>query len=168
MSINRKVNVIDLIFLVSIIFGISGFLLVRAEKTSLNKIIKGKEKIAIEVFLPDVFLESQNTRNSIFTIGEKTAITIRNRPYTNLPVIKKEIKPKLAIIEDKLGTYKTIIDPTKVNISDFFITLSDIALRTDDGYVIGGNKIKIGNQIELEGFNYRLPGKVINIYPLNE
>lgn len=163
---NKKINLFDILTLLTIIFSITGYLFAKAEKTGLNKIIEGKEKIAIELLVPDVNTGSSDIKNDIFKVGDKTAITIRNRPYTKLEIIKSEFKPKLLIIPDLHGSFKTPLDPTRANIKDYTVTLADEALKTQDGYVIGGNKIKIGNQIELEGFNYRLNGKVINLYPL--
>ena len=160
-----KLNFLDLLVIFTILFSITGYLLAKAEKTQLNKIIEGKENIAIEVLLPDVFSENSD----LFMIGDKSAITIRNRPYTKLKIIKTQSNPKQIIIPAvSNSSYKTISDPTKSNVKDYTVTLTDEALITADGYVIGGNKIKIGNQIELEGFNYRLNGKVINVYPLDK
>lgn len=162
-NIQIKLNFLDLLIICTILFSITGYLLAKAEKTQLNKIIEGKESIAIEVLIPDVFSESTD----LFMIGDKSAITIRNRPYTKLKIIKTELTPKQAVIPVSSGSlYKIIPDPTKLNIKDYIVTLTDEALVTGDGYVIGGNKIKIGNQIELEGFNYRLNGKVINVVPV--
>lgn len=161
---NNKLNLFDFLFLLTIIFSTTGFIIAKAEKSPLNKIIEGKERIAIEVLIPDVF----SSTNDYFKTGGKSAITIRNRPYTKLSIIKAESKPKLTVIPNGPGAFKTITDPAKPDVKDYIVTLSDTALKTEDGYVIGGNKIKIGNQIELEGFNYRLNGKVINIYTLND
>lgn len=162
-NIQIKLNFLDLLIICTILFSITGYLLAKAEKTQLNKIIEGKESIAIEVLIPDVFSESTD----LFMIGDKSAITIRNRPYTKLKIIKTELTPKQTVIPVLSGSlYKIIPDPTKLNIKDYIVTLTDEALVTGDGYVIGGNKIKIGNQIELEGFNYRLNGKVINVVPV--
>ncbi len=162
-SKKRKLNFLDLLLIITVLFSISGFILAKAEKTGLNKVIEGQESIAIEILLPDVYLQEMT---AFFKVGEKSAITIRNRPYTKLNIIKTDSKPKQLVIPSLSGTYKTINDPTKPNVRDYFVTLSDIALKTNDGYVIGGNKIKTGNQVELEGFNYRLNGKVINVYGL--
>lgn len=161
---NKKPNLLDLLIVLSLILSISGYICARAEKIPLNKIIQGKENIAIEVLIPDVFSRLSN----IFESAQESAITIRNRPYTKLKIIQTESKPKLIVVPTLSGSYKTINDPTRTSVKDYLITLSDIAIKTNDGYVIGGNKIKIGNQIELEGFNYRLNGKVTNIYPLKE
>lgn len=160
-----KFNFLDLLIVLTILFSITGYMLAKAQRTQLNKIIQGKENIAIEVLLPDIF--SENT--DLFMTGDKSAITIRNRPYTKLKILTTSSSPKQITIPVLSGSsYKTISDPTKLNVKDYIITLTDEALATEDGYVIGGNKIKIGNQVELEGFNYRLSGKVINVYPLNK
>ena len=160
-----KLNFLDLLIICTILFSITGYLLAKAEKTQLNKIIEGRGNIAIEVLIPDVLSENMN----LFITGENSAITIRNRPYTKLKIIKVNSNPKQVIIPVISGSsYKTIPDPTKANVKDYTVTLTDEALITNDGYVIGGNKIKIGNPVELEGFNYRLNGKVINIYPLDK
>lgn len=159
-----KINFIDLFILLTIIFSTTGFIIAKAEKSPINKIIEGKEKVAIEVLIHDIRASKEN----LFKVGSKTAITVRNKPCTKLEIIKIEERPKLAIAYDRTGTYKPIPDPNKFDFQDFIVTISDTAFKTKDGYVIGNNKIKIGNKVELEGFNYRLPGEVVNIYSIKE
>jgi len=163
-----KINLLDLFILLCIFFSITGYILARAEKTSLNKVIEGKEKIGIEVYIPDVHQSDPKYAKELFKTGDKSAITIRNRPYTQLEIIKTETKQKTALLPNLSGSFKVIDDPTKNHIKDYYVTLADTALKTKDGFVIGGNKIKIGNPVELEGFNYRLNGKVIDIYSIEE
>ena len=158
-----KLNLLDLIIVLTILFSITGYLFAKAQKTGLDKVIEGKENIAIEVLIPDVFSE----KTDLFTTNDKSAITIRNRPYTKLKILSASSGPKQIVIPVLSGSsFKVIPDPTRTNVKDYTVTLTDEALKTQDGYVIGGNKIKIGNQIELEGFDYRLSGKIINLYPL--
>ena len=66
---NKKLNLFDVLLLLTVIFSISGYLFARAEKTGLNKVIEGKEKIAIELLIPDVNLGSLDSKNDIFKIG---------------------------------------------------------------------------------------------------
>ncbi|MBI2995335.1 MAG: DUF4330 domain-containing protein [Candidatus Melainabacteria bacterium] len=158
-----KINILDLLLVLTVAFSVSGYLFSKAEKVGINKVIEDKENIAIEVLLADV----SSLNGNFFKANEEAAITIRNRPYTKLKIIKVEEKKKLITIPDFKGSYKVVEDPARINIRDCHVTLADTALKTKDGYVVGGNKIKIGNQIELEGFNYRLSGKVINVYPIS-
>ena len=58
----------------------------------------------------------------------------------------------------------TIIeDPSMENLYDIMITLTDTAKITKDGAVVGGNKIKIGLPITLEGKDYKFNGTVSNV-----
>ena len=164
MKTKLKVNLFDLLLLLTIVLSTTGFLTAQTEKNSLNKIITRKQKIAVKVYVSDVPIRN----NQLFQVGDEVFITIRNKPYTKLEIIKVEERPKLALSFDRTGTYKAIPDPTKLDFTDYLITISDTALKTKDGYVVEGNKIKIGNQLELESFNFRLNGKIIDILPFKE
>lgn len=100
-----------------------------------------------------------------FVAGEKSFITIRNVPYTELEITDVKYAPKKYIIEvpNPKTPFMLIDDPTQPFQYDFIITLKDSAKITNDGAVVGGNKIKIGMPIVLEGLNYRLGGTVSNI-----
>lgn len=47
------------------------------------------------------------------------------------------------------------------------MTLQDRAKITDDGAVVGGNKVKIGIPVVLEGKNYKLTGVISNVQYVN-
>ena len=54
-------------------------------------------------------------------------------------------------------------DFSQLYMYDYIIKLQDMAKITKDGAVVGGNKIKIGIPIVLEGFNYRVNGTISNV-----
>jgi translation elongation factor EF-Tu-like GTPase len=54
-------------------------------------------------------------------------------------------------------------DPASPIAQDFEVTVTDTADVTKDGYVVRGNKLKVGNIVELEGFKYRAQGVVSDI-----
>ena len=60
-------------------------------------------------------------------------------------------------------TTRPLPDPAVPHAHDFIITVQDEADATKDGFVIRGNKVKIGNLVELEGFKYRAQGVVVDI-----
>lgn len=160
----KKFNLIDFLILLTILLSFTGCCINKLGKGNLNKVIQDKETIAIDVLLQEVYTTAKN----LISAGEKTSITIRNRPHASLDIIATKALPKTFVLALPNGSPKTINDPTKNNVADYIITLKDFAIKTEDGYVIGGKKIKIGNPVELEGFNYRLHGKIINIYPLKD
>ena len=61
-------------------------------------------------------------------------------------------------------------DPSQANMYDLVVTLSDTAKITKDGAVVGGNKIKMGLPITLEGKDYKFNGTVsdLKIMPVTD
>ena len=98
---------------------------------------------------------------------EKTFISIRNVPYSDLMITSvKAEKRKIVLPVLNTRNTKTVIvveDVSQPNVYDAIVTLKDTAKITKDGAVVGGNKIKIGLPITLEGADYRLNGTVSNI-----
>ena len=105
-----------------------------------------------------------------FKIGEESFITIRNVPYTKLQIIDVASSPKKTIlpVNNPQQPFIVIDDYSQPFQFDFVVTLIDDAKITKDGPVVGGNKIKIGLPIVLEGFNYRIGGSISNVQVLED
>ena len=54
-------------------------------------------------------------------------------------------------------------DVSQANMYDITVTLTDTAKITKDGAVVGGNKIKMGLPITLEGKDYKFNGTVSDL-----
>ena len=71
-----------------------------------------------------------------------------------------------------LNSKKVVVveDPSQANVYDLVVTLSDVAKITKDGAVVGGNKIKMGLPITLEGKDYKFNGTVsdLKIMPVTD
>ena len=158
----NKINFLDFIVFLTVLLSLIGFVFANNGKAQINKVIQGKEIVAIEIYLSDVVSDKKD----IFMTGDETSLTVRNRPTAKLKIIQVKTEPKQVVIPFPGPIYKVVDDPTRANTKNYTVILSDEALKTSDGYILSGNKIKIGNQIELEGFNYRLSGKVTDIYPI--
>ena len=75
------------------------------------------------------------------------------------------------LYEMKVRSFKSFIlvdDPASNNLYDITVTLKDTAKITKDGAVVGGNKVKIGLPITLEGKDYKFNGTVSNIQLAHE
>ena len=59
-------------------------------------------------------------------------------------------------------------DVSQANMYDITVTLTDTAKITKDGAVVGGNKIKIGLPITLEGKDYKFNGTVSDLTVMPE
>lgn len=158
---NSRINAFDFGLLAVLLMCITGFILARAGHAGVNKVIEGTGKIGI-----DVFLTGLKTKDvDLFKVGEKSAVTIRNQPVQPPMIIAKvEHNQKLVSFLSIDGKKALALpDPANPIAYDYLVTVVDEAEQTPDGYVVHGNKIKVGNQIELEGFKYRVQGVVVDI-----
>lgn len=159
----KKLKLFDYIIIVAIISVLVVGLLAYLGKNKFSKSpVEATKKVAFQVMLRSVSI----TDNQMpFVVGEESFITIRNVPYTKLQIIDVAFQPKKAMIPVNNPKEPFIImdDYSLPYQFDFVITLIDDAKITSDGAVVGGNKLKIGLPIVLEGFNYRIGGTVSNV-----
>lgn len=159
-----RLNALDFSILVVILLSVIGFGLARAGYAGVDKIITGQAKVAIDVYL--VGFKTQDT--DLFKVGEKSSLTIRNQPvYPPMTIMNvKHWQKQTAFLSPDGKKAIAFPDPSQPLAHDFLVTVSDEAEVTPDGYVIRGNKIKVGNQVELESFKYRVQGVVVDIRPI--
>lgn len=162
----RKLNLIDSAVLVTLLLCAAGFGLAKAGHAGVDKVVQGVNKVAI-----DVSITGLKTKDvDIFKVGEPCSITIRNQPVQPpMKILAVQHTPKQVTFLAPDG--KKVLafpDPANPIATDFLVTVGDEAERTADGFVIRGNKIKLGNQIELEGFKYRVQGVVADIKPIQQ
>ncbi len=129
-----------------------------------DKQIEAQTTIGFQVFLRGVTLTGPE---SPINPGEKTFITIRNVPYTDLKVLDAKIDTKKTIMPNTRGgkePFVMIDDASQAFLYDMIVTLIDENAKiTKDGAVVGGNKIKIGLPVTLEGPSYKLNGTVSDV-----
>lgn len=158
-----KINVLDLIIVIFVILGIAGIYLVKSGKflTSSN-VNLGTKEVQFDAVVRGIKLSSDK---ELFKAGDKSFITIRNVPYTKLSIVSvQKTRWQTPIPNPKNpSTVIAVDDPTAQYTYNFLITLKDNAIITPDGAIIGGNKIKIGLPVELEGYNYKFFGIVSDV-----
>jgi hypothetical protein len=157
----RSINAVDAAIIVVILLSLFGLGLARSGHAGVDKVIVGSPHVAI-----DVFITGLKTRDvDLFKVGEPSSITIRNVPVQPpMKITKVEHWPKQVSFLSPDGKKAiAMADPANPIAHDFLVTVVDTAEQTPDGFVIRGNKIKVGNQIELEGFKYRAQGVVADI-----
>lgn len=163
MNFIKKLRPFDIIIvaiiLIAIVVGVFTFL---GKRVTSSKQVEANTQVAIEVFFRGVVVTSSN---SPFKEGEETFITIRNVPYTKLKIKAVKFERKKAIVPtmNMKQQFAVVDDVSSPFQYDFLVTVMDDAKITKDGAVVGGNKIKIGLPVTLEGVDYRLNGVVTNI-----
>lgn len=159
----KNFNLVDVIIVLGVIIAlIVGVFTTKHFRQTADKQIEATSAITFQVFLRGVTVTGEE-----FPIKpqDKTFITIRNVPYTELNVINVSSEERKAAIASAkaIGQYVVIKDPAQPAIFDAVITITDTAKITKDGAVVGGNKIKMGLPVTLEGQNYKFNGTISDV-----
>lgn len=161
----KEVNTTDWIIVGGIVLAlIVGALTFSHFRQTADKQIEATATIGFQVFLRGVTL---TTNESPILPNSETFITIRNVPYTNLKVADVRIDSKKTVMPNPRGgkdPFVMVDDYSQAFLYDMVVTIIvDKAKITKDGAVIGGNKIKIGLPVTLEGPSYKLNGTVSDV-----
>lgn len=155
----KKFSIIDLIIIIGVIIALTiGIFTAKHFRQTADKQIEATSKITFQVFLRGVTVTASEFPIKAF---DRAFITIRNVPYTELEIIEVSSQPRKIYAPNSKLTL--VNDPAQPSVFDAVVTLSDTAKITKDGAVVGGNKIKIGLPITLEGNSYRLNGIISDV-----
>jgi len=164
MNIIKKLRPFDyLIIAIIIIALIVGYMTMTKKRTTSSNQIEATVNVELEVYLRGV---ASTSDEPLFVKGDETFITIRNVPYTKLKI--KEVKfDKRKVMMPSINPKKPYIlvnDDSAPYQFDYLVKVTDDAKITKDGdAVVGGNKVKIGLPITLEGAKYKLNGVISNV-----
>ena len=158
-KIFKKLSPIDLIIVFAVVIAlIVGVLTAKNFRQTADKQIEATSNITFQVFLRGVTFTGEDFP---VKVNDKTFITIRNVPYTELDVINVISQPRKTIAPTTKNTL--VLDPSQPNVFDAVITIKDEAKITKDGAVVGGNKIKMGLPVTLEGKFYKFNGTISDV-----
>jgi hypothetical protein len=96
---------------------------------------------------------------------EKANIVIRNQPAGQVDIIGNNPLPRNVLVPQPDGSVKALPDPrpeTAYSV-DTILTLAGQAQMTETGPVLGGQKVKVGTLIELEGQKYNFNTSTIDV-----
>lgn len=163
----KNIRPFDLIVIVGMIIAVAvGFLTFKNVRQTADKQIETTSPVVFDVFLRGITMTGAEIP---IKAGTETFISIRNVPYSNLEIVnvkterKKTLLPVLSTAKSAAKNVLVVDDVAQANLYDIVVTLTDTAKITKDGAVVGGNKIKMGLPITLEGVDYRFNGTVSNI-----
>lgn len=164
----KKHLLVDIIIVLLILAALGvGYFTYKHFRQTADKQIEKTSKIAFQVFLRGVTITG---KENPVKVGDKTFISIRNVPYTDLKVVNSIIDTKKVVMPNPAGNppFTLVQDFSQIFMYDIIVTVEDNAKITKDGAVVGGNKIKIGLPITLEGKDYKFNGTVSSVEILPE
>lgn len=155
----KKISIVDLIIVAGVFAALLvGICTAKHFRQTADKQIEATSQITFQVFLRGVTVTGDS-----FPIksSDKTFITIRNVPYTELKVIDVKSEPRRTFSPVTKNTL--VPDPAQPALFDAVVTITDVAKITKDGAVVGGNKIKMGLPVTLEGKKYKFNGTISDL-----
>lgn len=144
------------------------FLLPGNSGTSLAQIGNALQPVEVDAIVrgltvrdPEAFIQSMQESG-------KTNIVIRNQPAGEIKILKVQPLERTVTVPQPDGSVVAAPDPRPEldYTADMILTLGGEARSTEDGVVIGNNKIKVGTPLELEGKLYRFNASVIGVRSL--
>lgn len=160
----KKFGLVDLIIVTGVIIALLvGVYTAKHFRQTADKQIEATSPITFQVFLRGVTVTGEE-----FPVktDDKTFITIRNVPYTELNVIDVKSEPRQTFAP--MAKNVLVPDPAQPAIYDAVVTITDTAKITKDGAVVGGNKIKMGLPVTLEGEKYKFNGTISDVRVTSE
>ena len=163
MDFIKKIKIVDAIIMVFVIIAlVVGYITYKGYRQTADKQIEATSNIIFKVYMRGVTFSGDKLP---IVKGDKTFISIRNVPYSDLKILDVKADRRKIVIPT-LNAKKVVIiveDASQPDLYDVVVTLTDSAKITKDGAVVGGNKIKIGLPITLEGPDYKFTGSVSDI-----
>jgi len=163
-----KLNIVDIIIIIGVVAALAvGSYTMKHFRQTADKQIEAASDISFQVYLRGVTVTSEE-----FPIkaGEKTFITIRNVPYTELDVKGVAYTPRQTAVASAKSDrqYLSVDDPAQPSVYDAVVSIKDNAKITKDGAVVGGNKIKMGLPVTLEGKDYKFNGTISDVRVISD
>ena len=158
-NILKNFGFVDFVIIIGVAIALLvGLCTAKHFRQTADKQIEATSPITFQVFLRGVTVTGDNFP---ITKGNKTFITIRNVPYTELEILEVNSQTRKTFAPNS----KSILvdDPSQPSLYDAIVTIKDVAKITKDGAVVGGNKIKMGLPVVLEGETYKFGGTISDV-----
>lgn len=162
-----KISILDVGAIAIVLGVILGIFFLPGNSGSVAQIGADVQPVEVELMVRGLKAKNPDQFVKDFQEAGKTSIVIRNQPFADVDIKFVERLPRTTPVPQPDGSIKALPDPRPEveNITDLTIILTSDAERTENGYLFGNNKVKIGHTLRLEGYNYDFNGSVIDIRP---
>ncbi|NES84173.1 MAG: DUF4330 domain-containing protein [Moorea sp. SIO2B7] len=159
-----KLSILDLGAACVILLVIIGIFFFPGSTGSIAQVSSTKP-ISVDLLVRGLSVRDPEALLSEFEQQTKASIVIRNQPAGQIEIKSAKGLPRTVSVPQPDGSVKALPDPRPevVFIKDMIITLTGKGQITENGAVLGNQKIKIGTVIELDGSDYNFKGSVMNV-----
>lgn len=144
---------------------IVGIFVVPGDSGSVAQVGATIKPVEVDVMVRGLTVADPQALVETFEKQGTTDIIIRNQPFGSVDVKSVKELPRTVAAPQPDGSLKAVPDPRpELDFTiDMLVTLAGNAQVTNDSAVFGGNKVKIGTQMELEGLTYRFNTTVVGV-----
>lgn len=154
-----RFNLIDGLIVAGVVVGGLGVGFAKVGRSAIAPVVEQSGPAEV-----DLMIRASLTDLGMFKEGEQTFVTVRNQPYDKVDIVKVVARRSQIAVPIKDGmAFRLTEDPSTPYSAEVLLTLRDVGQQTADGIVWGGQKLKVGVPIEVEGFKYRLRGSVLDV-----
>ncbi|PIK89926.1 hypothetical protein SYN65AY6LI_13510 [Synechococcus sp. 65AY6Li] len=155
-----KVSLLDLGALAIVVAAIVAVLFLPGRQAGSVVQVGGGPTLPVEV---DMIVRGVSSRSlEPFQAGQKADLIIRNQPYGQVEVVRVENVSRTVPVVFPDGRVENLPDPEPYRF-DLVFTLRGRGQQTENGIVLGNNRVKVGVPLELETFGYNLRGTVMDV-----
>ncbi len=161
-----KVNILDLgAALVMLLVAVAVFLVPGTSGSSVAQLGVQTKPVQVDTIVRGLTVSDPAALVQSLQDSKTVNVIIRNQPYGELNVVGVKQLPRSVAVPQPDGTVISLPDPRpELDFTlDMMITLAGDAQITDDGPVLGNNKVKVGTPLELEGQTFRFNAPVVGV-----
>jgi hypothetical protein len=159
-----KVSILDLGAVCVILLVLIGIFVVPGPTGSIAQIVSN-QAIEVDILVRGLGVSNLEKMFTEFEQEKKTNLIVRKAEAGQVEIKSAQEMPRTMGVPQPDGTVIALPDPRPeiAIIRDLLITILGEGQVTNDGVVLGKQKVKIGTSIELEGNNYQFNGTVVDV-----
>lgn len=154
-----RINIIDLSLMIIVVAALSGFAYIFMGQSPLEQKIQATGEASVTIAIRGARVQDA----TIFKVNEKVFLTIRNQRYEPVVISAIDMMPRKTVFLNSKDQPVIIEDISSPEIKDIDITFTHGAEVTDEGVIMGGHHMKVGNSVELDAFGYRFNGSIMKV-----
>lgn len=161
-----KVNILDLgAALVMLLVAVAVFLVPGTSGSSVAQLGVETKPVQVDAIVRGLTVSDPAALVQSLQDSKTVNVIIRNQPYGELEVVGVKELPRSVAVPQPDGSVISLPDPRpELDLTlDMMVMLAGEAQITDDGPVLGNNKVKVGTPLELEGQTFRFNAPVVGV-----
>ncbi|MGK7887903.1 MAG: DUF4330 domain-containing protein [Leptolyngbyaceae cyanobacterium] len=165
-----KISILDVGAAVVIGATLAGIFLVPGDSGSVAQIGATRKSVEVDLMVRGLTVTDPEALLQSIREEGQTEIIIRNQTYGEVAVQSVRELPRSVATPQPDGSTRSFPDPRpELGFTlDMLVTVAGEAEINNNAVVFGNNKMKIGNQVAIEGLTYRINTSIVGVRILDD